>query len=125
MKKIFFLAILFFGTLFMTFGQPNPTQKVHKVFLNYLKHKLPLTSQESIQMRPLVAKYFLELRNISKKNFDPLLKEQKRIELKIQYRNSFTPIIGQERANRFFVEEQVFRKKIREELKSRSQPEQE
>jgi len=125
MKKIFFLAILFLGTFFMTFGQPNPTQKVHKLFLNYLEQKLPLTSQESIQMQPLVAKYFLELRNILKNNFDPLLREQKRIELKIQYRNSFTPIIGQERANRFFVEEQVFRKKIREELKSRSQPEHE
>ena len=125
MKKIFFLAILFFGTLYTTFGQPNPAQKVNKVFLNYLEQKLPLTPQESVQMRPLVETYFLELRNISKNNFDPLLKEQKRIELKIQYRNSFTPIIGQERANRFFVEEQVFRKKIREELKSRSQPERE
>jgi len=49
-----------------------------------------------------------------------LLREQERIELKINYRKRFIPIIGEARATRFFSEEQSFRRKIREELKKRN-----
>jgi len=71
-------------------------------------------------MRPLVIMYFNETRKIHKKTNDPLVREQQKIDLKIRYRNLFVPIIGAARSNRFFAEEQLFRKKVWEELKQRN-----
>ena len=58
MKKIFFLAILFFAPIYDLSGQLiQLKKKVHKVFLDYLEQNYHLP-QESVQMRPLVETYF-------------------------------------------------------------------
>lgn len=97
-----------------------PAHKVHEVFLDYLTEKINLTPAEKKQLSPLVIRYLGDSKNISKNNKDPLLREQERIKLKINYRKRFIPIIGEPRATRFFMEEQSFRRKIREELKKRN-----
>lgn len=102
-----------------SYSQQKNAQKVHDVFMTYVADKLALTPQESNQMRPLVVHYFSDMRKILRENTDPLVREQQRIDLKIKYRAFFQPIIGQTRSNRFFVEEQLFRKKVRDELKQR------
>lgn len=119
-----------FKTIFLSTGlllisaialsQRNAPPKMHDIFLIYIEKKIPLSAQESDLIRPLVINYFAELRNIPKENTDMLLKEQRKIDLKIHYRELFIPIIGVQKANHFFIEEQIFRKKVREELKSRS-----
>ncbi|WP_300598746.1 hypothetical protein [Niabella sp.] len=101
--------------------QPAPNaSRVHDVFLDYLTEKISLTPQEKKQLRPMVIQYLADSRKLSKSQEDPLLREQERIALKINYRKRFVPIIGEPRATRFFSEEQLFRKKAREELSKRS-----
>lgn len=118
MKKIvlifYFLLIYFSG-----FSQEAPALKMHDVFLEFVQKKMNLSPQESSRMRPLVIKYFNETRKIHKGVSDPLAREQQKIDLKIRYRNRFIPVIGADRSNRFFTEEQLFRKRVREELKQR------
>jgi hypothetical protein len=53
-----------------------------------------------------VNKYLQERRNVIKAHKDPLERERKIADLKIKYRKQFTPIIGVEKANAFFAQEQ-------------------
>ncbi|MFV0607409.1 MAG: hypothetical protein ACK5NK_16400 [Niabella sp.] len=115
--KIIFLFAFYFPL--NAFCQTGSNAKMQDVFLLYIHKKLELSNSETAQMRPLVAQYFANTRKLYKEFTDPLEREQQKINLKLQYRNLFTPIIGKEKANRFFIEEQLFRKRVREELKQR------
>lgn len=117
-KKIGCTGVLLLFSLGIA-AQNNKAVKLHDVFLSYIQDRLALNKPEKEQLQPLVAQYFADLRQVQQYNSDPLLREQKKIEIKIAYREKFIPVLGQERANRFFVEEQTFRKKIKEELKKR------
>ena len=101
------------------FSQHKDSLKVIDVFMAFIEKKLPLTSQESILMRPLVVHYFNDTKKNQRQNTDPLIREQQKVDIKIKYRDLFQPIIGTDRSNRFFVEEQLFRKRVRDELKQR------
>ncbi|WP_018630808.1 hypothetical protein [Niabella aurantiaca] len=121
MKLIFIFLLCWSPLPGLTQTQPaSAPTRIHDVFLDYLTEKIKLTPAEKKQLRPLVIRYLGESKNISKTNRDPLLREQERIKLKINYRKRFVPIIGEPRATRFFTEEQFFRRKIREELKKRN-----
>ncbi|MBO9619705.1 MAG: hypothetical protein J7539_11795 [Niabella sp.] len=98
----------------------NPQPKVVDAFLDFLTEKIHLGPQERKKMRPLIVGYFAETKRIASTTTDPLQRDQERAALKISYRRSFTPVIGAERATQFFTEEQLFRKKIKEELKHRN-----
>ncbi|ANH79759.1 hypothetical protein A8C56_01135 [Niabella ginsenosidivorans] len=119
---IFFIPFLLFCRP-LNAQQPSgssPQPKVVDAFLDFLTEKIHLTPTERNQMRPLIVGYFSETRRINKTITDPLQREQERAALKISYRKSFTPILGNQRATRFFTEEQLFRRKIREVLKGRN-----
>ncbi|HEX7756312.1 MAG TPA: hypothetical protein VF421_13255 [Niabella sp.] len=124
MKLIFILLIPFLFFRVSLKAQPppgnSPQPKVIDAFLDFLTEKIQLTPTERKQMRPLVLGYFSETKRINKTITDPLQREQERAALKISYRKSFTPVLGNERATRFFTEEQLFRKKIKEVLKGRN-----
>ncbi|ODT35296.1 MAG: hypothetical protein BGN92_11490 [Sphingobacteriales bacterium 41-5] len=117
--KRIFLFLVFFGGTVGAFSQAEKTPKMHDIFLAFIQKKLALNPQESGRMRPLVIRYFNETRKIHQNFTDPLIREQQKIDLKIRYRNLFSPIIGKDRSNRFFAEEQLFRKRVREELRQR------
>ena len=117
-KKIFILFCFSVSSL-LSYGQQTKKEKVHEVFLKYITNRLSLNSQEASQMGVLVPLYFDEMRAIHKNNSDPLIREQKKIALKIKYRSQIVPILGAQKANQLFIEEQLFRKKIKEELKQR------
>lgn len=114
------LLIIFFAVTVMAYNQGIEGEKVHDIFLKYITTKLSLNSQELSQMQVLVPRYFNELRKIHKNNTDPLLREQQKIAIKIKYRDQLIPLLGEKRANQVFIEEQLFRKRIREELKQRN-----
>ncbi|MBO9592118.1 MAG: hypothetical protein J7599_04355 [Niabella sp.] len=121
MKRILILLLTLTTLQGPAQTQPAPKpNRVHDVFLDYLTEKFSLTPAEKKQLRPIVIQYLADSKKISKTEQDPLLREQERIALKISYRKRFTPVIGEPRATRFFSEEQVFRKKIREELSKRN-----
>ena len=113
------LFFAFFSVSFSAFSQGAGSPKMQDIFLTFLQKKMALTPQESSQMRPLVARYLFETRKIHRDFDDPLVREQQKIALKIKYRNLFTPIIGNDRSNRFFIEEQIFKRRVREELRQR------
>lgn len=117
-KKIIACIILicFFSSVY---GQQATRIKINDIFFNYITQKLSLNSQDAVRMRPLVNNYLKEVREAHRNSSDILLRDQQKIALKIKYRDIFTDIIGIEKANRFFILEQNFRKKVRDELQER------
>lgn len=119
MKKTV-LLITFFFTGLIAYTQNIGGEKIHTIFLKYITAKLSFNGQEESQMQVLVPRYFNELRKIHKNTADPLIREQRKIAVKIKYRNQLIPLLGEKRANQVFTEERVFRKRVREELKQRN-----
>lgn len=120
MKFLKLILILFFVPVLATNAQTmQDSTIVGDLFEKYVDNKLALTRQESMQMRPLVRKYIVQRKKITRLFPDPLEREKQIITLKLKYRDQFTPIIGQQRANAFFIHEQSFRRKIKEELRKR------
>lgn len=121
MKQYIKIFLLLFALACTTYGiaQKGDGSRMQDVFISFISQKLAFNPAESTQMRPVIIQYLNASRRINRNTSDILLREQERANLKIQYRNQFTPIIGMKRASRFFMEEQIFRKKIRDELLQR------
>lgn len=119
MKKVFILCIVLLSVL-STFAQPRQSVKMEQLFIDYMVENLTLTPQELSQLRVLVPEYFNGLKKIHQNFKDPLIKDQQRATLKVDFRNTLTPVLGRQRAGRFFILEQQFRKKVKDELKQRT-----
>lgn len=123
MKASLILAISFFAlftfSALSASAQVERQQRMEELFVMYIETALTLNTQESAAMRPLIHNYLTEVKEINKKIEDPLLKEQQRVDLKMQFRNKIKPILGEDRSIRFFAAEQDFRRRIRDELNRR------
>lgn len=120
-KLIFSAIIVFCCVYFHGYAQQAGSPKINDIFFQYIENTLKLSPEESAQLRPLIKKYLNERRKIAAGNTDPLELEQKVSALKLSSRKRMTGVIGLEKANSFFDMEQVFRRRVREELKLRKQ----
>lgn len=111
--------VLFTFSIFGASAQVRRQQKMEDLFIMYIEKELSLTAQESVIIKPLIHNYLIEVKNINRKFEDPLLKEQQRVDLKMHLRSQIRPIIGENRSISFFVAEQNFRRRIRDELNRR------
>ncbi len=120
MKYLKFIFILFFFPILVSQAQiRRDSTTVNDLFEKFISHKLSLTREESMQMKPLVKKYIFQRKRLIRAYPDPLEREKQIINLKLNFRDQFSSVIGQQRANGFFIYEQSFRHKIKEELKQR------
>lgn len=106
---------------FNSYGQQKHPSKLDDVFFEYVSKTLELKPSDAAQMRPLVKKYLNERKKVYSKYSDPLEREQEILNIKLSSRKEMAPIIGMQKANAFFSSEQSFRRKVREELKQRTQ----
>lgn len=115
--------LLVFATVFILNNAAQAQQKspvnINDVFLDYVAKTLELKPAEAVQIKPLVKKYLNGRKKIYGKFSDPLEREQQILNLKLSSRKDMAAIIGMEKANAFFSSEQLFRRKVREELKQR------
>ena len=116
-KSIFLL--FFILTCVCLRAQKTDSDNINNLFIEYLNKNLDLKPSEAVRMRPLIKKYLSERKNIVRNNKDPLERERQIIDLKIKYRKQFAPAIGDTKANSFFLHEQAFRRKVKEELRQR------
>ena len=121
MKKIVPILFLFFIAISGAFAQNNEQEqpdrgKLQERLNEYLQKRLGLTKTEAEKFSPVYLRYFNELRrtHFETRNLPPIDRQQKIVEIRLRYRNEFKPILGEERANKVFVAEQEFRKKVLE-----------
>lgn len=122
MLKIKFILLLFFMShQLYSIAQTTlkPPTKINDVFFEYITTSLELKADDAVLVRPLVKKYLIDRKKIIANVSDPLDREQQILALKVIFRKQMADIIGMQKANAFFTQEQVFRRRVREELKQR------
>jgi len=126
MKKVAFIFCFIVLGWGFAHGQDDDTDggdgiKLRKGMRLYMQKRLELTDAEAEKLEPVLGRYLQELRKAHRENEDPMVRQQKKADIRLRYRNEFKPIMGEKRANRFFLEEPGFRKFVREELIKRRQ----
>jgi hypothetical protein len=117
MKKILFIASIILFTGFSGFAQQDDDagNKIREKMTEYLQKRLRLSNAEADKFSPVFLRYFMEARN-AQRSFqnDPLIRQQKIIELRLRYRDEFRDIMGEKRGNDVFTFEREFVEKVKE-----------
>ena len=121
MKKYFIILILFFAGL-ATYAQEEGDDKgkIRDRMSEYIQDRLGLSKNEAEKFSPVFLRYFQEFKQIRRENItDNLILKQKIIDLRIRYRTEFRQIMDEPRANKVFVYEDEFRRKVIQMLETR------
>lgn len=118
MKKAFYLIGFVLITTFSCYaqdGQGNGSGIIREKMIEYIQDRLGLSKSEAERFTPVFIEYFRELRNTNKEfRGDPLILQQKIVDLRLRYREQFKPILGEKRSNDVFLYERDFIQKIRD-----------
>jgi cell shape-determining protein MreC len=123
MKKILYLFCFFIFISTVSLAQEGDEHsggKIREKMTEYIQQRLGLSKTEAERFGPVFINYFQELRrtNQTYKN-DRLVLQQKVVELRLNYRDQFRPIIGEKRSNDVFVYERDFIDEVRKIQKER------
>lgn len=129
MKKNFLIIafILISGVLQAQPGNPDQQKKladlrkIQAMEMAFITKELNLTPDEAQKFWPVFNQYRNELKSTSKDRVsgDQLERQQKMLDLRKKYREDFTKVISQERANKVFGAEDEFRSLVRREFQKR------
>ena len=132
MKKLFILLTLV--TLFASAeAQParpdrgadnrnTDLKKIQAMEMAFITKELNLSPDEAQKFWPIYNQYRSELRNIAVdhgQGGDRLEKQQKVLDLRKKYRDDFTKVVTQDRANKVFGAEEEFKSLVRREFQKR------
>jgi len=121
MKRILYI-LGFFLTLSLGVNAQDDqaNEKIRERMQEYIQEKLGLSKAEAEKFAPVFIDYFRELRKTNHQyKGDPLLRQQKIVELRIKYRDQFKPVIGEKRSNDVFEHERAFIREAKEHLQDR------
>jgi hypothetical protein len=126
MKRIVILLQLFFLS-YAGFAQVddhaegNDSKKIQAMEVAYITKELNLSPEEAEKFWPIFNRYRSEVKGIvaDKSIPDPLLRQQKILDLRIKYRDQFIPILNASRSNKVFPAVDQFRQLVRRELLKR------
>jgi hypothetical protein len=89
--------------------------KIRERMTEYIQKRLGLSRAEADKFGPVFLNYFNELRKANQEyRGDKLVLQQKIVELRLNYRNQFKPIVGERKSNDVFVYEREFINEIKE-----------
>ena len=119
MKRIF-LYIIFIFTAFTAAAQPgdgdiqNPkrAEKIRALYVAYISQQLQFTPAEAQRFWPLHQQFESEMTAINNSNLADLDKQQRILDLKRKYQPQFEGVIGRDRANNFYKQNDQFRDKL-------------
>lgn len=131
MKKLFIL-ITVLGMSFQIEAQParpdrsenrnSDMKKLQTMEMAFITKELNLTPDEAQKFWPIYNQYRNELRNVAGDHSqvgDRLEKQQKVLDIRKRYREDFTKVMTQERANKVFGAEDEFKSLVRREFQKR------
>jgi len=130
MKKLHFVSVLILisCSAFSQIQRPgNPDarateiKKIQAMEMAYITKELNLTPDEAQKFWPVFNQYRNELRSVAVENRqkDHLEKQQKMLDLRKKYREDFSKVMNQERANKVFGAEDEFKSLVRREFQKR------
>jgi hypothetical protein len=127
------LLILLISLAFYSYtnGQPfspgraeiksNDLRKIQAMEMAFITKELNLNPDEAQKFWPIFNQYRNEIKAIAsnRTEIDRLEKQQKMLDLRKKYREDFTKVIAQDRANRVFGAEDDFKSLVRREFQKR------
>ncbi|MFM1962310.1 MAG: hypothetical protein RLZZ172_1155 [Bacteroidota bacterium] len=129
MKKSILIPILSLTVLFAN-SQDQRMQrdnrlaeikKIQAMEMAFITKELNLSPNEAQKFWPVFNQYRNELRTVAteKKMGDHLEKQQKTLDIRKKYRDDFSKVMSQERANKVFGAEEEFKSLVRREFQKR------
>lgn len=102
-------------------ARANELKKIQAMEMAFITKELNLSPEEAQKFWPVFNQYRNELRSISteKKMNDHLEKQQKMLDIRKKYREDFSKVMNQDRANRVFGAEDEFKSLVRREFQKR------
>jgi hypothetical protein len=96
-------------------------KKIQAMEMAFITKELDLNPEEAQKFWPVFNQYRSEIKTIAmdRKSGDQLEKQQKMLDLRKKYREDFTKVLNQERANRVFGAEEEFRSMVRKEFQKK------
>ena len=129
MKKTCVLIAFILTAGFLKAQPGNPDQqrkmadlrKIQAMEMAFITKELNLTPDEAQKFWPVFNQYRNELKVMAKDRItgDQLEKQQRMLDLRKKYREDFTKVISQDRANKVFGAEEEFRSLVRREFQKR------
>ncbi|MEO0000736.1 MAG: hypothetical protein RL766_782 [Bacteroidota bacterium] len=129
MKKSILIPILSLTVLFANsqdqrFQRENRLAEIKKIQameMAFITKELNLSPNEAQKFWPVFNQYRNELKSLvaEKKMGDQLEKQQKTLDIRKKYRDDFSKVISQERANKVFETEGEFKSLVRREFQKR------
>ncbi|MEI6948040.1 hypothetical protein V9K67_12655 [Paraflavisolibacter sp. H34] len=122
MKRLLYLLSFFLLLSTATLAQGGHDaggEKIRELMTESIQKRLGLSRAEAERFGPVFLNYVKDQRKIARDfSGDRLVLQQKIVELRLQYRDQFRPIIGEKRSNDVFTYERDFVdevKKVRQE----------
>lgn len=117
--KQFLLYISFALSAFSSYAQPgedgpNPkkAEKIRALYVAYISQQLQFSPEEAEKFWPVHAQFESEMQTINRSGLSDLDKQQKILDVKKKYQPAFGRIIGAERSNGFYRQNDQFREKL-------------
>ena len=101
--------------------KPKKEEKIKALYTAYISQQLALTPTEAEKFWPAHAQYQAELMAVNKSDVNELERQQGVLNVKKKYQGNFNRILGAERSNSFYKQDDEFRKKLVERLKQMRQ----
>jgi len=98
-------------------------KKIQAMEMAFITKELNLSPDEAQKFWPVFNQYRNELRSVATENKqkDHLEKQQKMLDLRKRYREDFSKVMNQERANKVFGAEDEFKSLVRREFQKRQE----
>ena len=126
MKHILLFITLLTGSFSFAYAQedePDPAkrqEKIQALYVAYITQELNLSATEAEKFWPLHKQFDSELRSVDP-NLPELDRQQKVLNIKKNYQDRFSKILGGSRADNFFRLDTEFRKKLVDRLRQMRQ----
>ena len=118
MKKYLIILGLILISAIQTFAQDDDdkgNERIRDKMREFIQKRLDLSKNEAERFTPVFLRYFKEWRTALRENRGDRLMLQKRVaEVRLQYRPQFKEIIGEQRSNEVYLQQEVFIQKVRE-----------
>lgn len=126
MKKIYHIillsavsVILMQKGLAQTAADSIQNNQISKGMFLFIKNNLQMTDEEARKAEPIINQYIIDMRRTQLDYKDAMERQQQKATVRLNYRNQLSPVLGQARANRVFIEEARFRNEVRKLIQQR------
>lgn len=122
MKHMLLFITLLAGSFSFAYAQedePDATkreQKIQSLYVAYITQELNLKEEEAQKFWPLHKQFDTELKSVDP-NLPELQKQQRILDIKKNYQDRFSKILGNSRTDNFFRKDTEFRKKLVDRLR--------